>query len=527
MRWWSRLAPPLVLLSAISATREAKAAPDGGIQFPPLDAGLFDAGPAPDGGADAGYAVADGGTPDAALSGWCGDVEAYQCMLSPTLMFDKTVAAPFQTHFDTGYVPSGSPLQLQFILDIPAYTRVRMGGRLRSEWPEALTHVAHPVRKTGIIDFDYGIETHINLHIDVSVAGVGYEYYGELFPAQQINFHVKDTKGFDPWGFPPGIMANGYTPEIQLIELSLLSLIGIPSWLAGGGFKLSVQGELQVLYTNDRIVISKATEPQLTDTQKVKSPWENGAWSEHYVHPEGKVDYTGVIHFIPSLYIEVLGFNFDYDLADIPFSLDLAETPFIFDDQLVHVPLPDVRPPEPAVADFGQIELGQQKLVQVELPNIGEATGFLAATVDNPLFEVLQPNAEAQPGEVAKIPVAFAPHEKGYVTGDLVVMTNDPDTPEIHITLNAQGVPIPEDPEPEEPDAGVTDKDAGVPNSSLPGISGVVQDGSCGCRTAGTSTSSAMPFGALGLGMIALRLRRIQNRFTPRPRRRSRLTSRA
>ncbi|MFO0661443.1 MAG: choice-of-anchor D domain-containing protein [Polyangiaceae bacterium] len=496
-------------------TRSALANPDGGvihlpdggiIQIP--DAGVTDGGA---GGADGGgFAVADGGTPGAVLSDWCGDTETYQCMYSPLLMFDKTIPAPFQTHFDTGFVPSGSPLQLQFILDIPAYTRVRMGGRLRSYWPDSITHTAVPARKTGVVDFDYGIETHINMAIHVGVLGVDYDWEGELFPAQQINFHVKDTMGFDPWAFSPGVTANGFTPELQLIELSLLSLIGIPSWLAGGGFKLSVQGELQVHYETEKVVISNVDQPQLSDDGTTKEPWQNGAWTEHYVHPEGKVNYTGVIHFIPSLYIEVLGVSFDYDLADIPFGLDLAETPWVFDDQLVHVPLPDVRAPEPAAVDFGQVEVGQVKLLEVELPNIGEADGYLQAAVDNAAFEVLEASPTAKPGHSATIPVAFTPQEKGFIAGDLVVMTNDPDSPEIHITLNAQGIPFqtdPDDPD-EEPDAG--GKDAGVTNSDLPGISGIIQDGSCGCRTAGSSTPSGLALGGFGLGMIALRLRRLR-----------------
>jgi MYXO-CTERM domain-containing protein len=97
--------------------------------------------------------------------------------------------------------------------------------------------------------------------------------------------------------------------------------------------------------------------------------------------------------------------------------------------------------------------------------------------------------------------VAFAPVRPGPATGDLVVTTNDPDTPRVHVRLRANGVGVEVPPVVE--DAGVADaSDAGpVPTGA--------NDGGCGCRATGDRDARGGAWMFLGLAaVIATRARR-------------------
>lgn len=489
-------------------------------------------------GVDAGpYPIADAGTPDALLAKPCADwIDPLACMFGEPMLFEKTVKLPIAFDWDTGWIPNGSPVQVRFYVKLPAQTHVRMLGGLQATWPKSVSIVVPGARKTGVIDFDYGLEVGAKAKVSVSIFGQNIGWEGDIPYLPNVDFHVQGKKGFDPWAWKPGATASGLTPKLTLFQLPITDLI-IPIPGVSGGIELDVQGELGVTYTNDRIVVkpnktpaSGPIQPILQDDAGTTHPWVGGAWAEYLVHPEGTVKYVGTIHLIPEIYLEILGKKFAIPIGfEYPIKIDLDEQKWIFDDTLVHVPFPDIKPPDEKVVHFGKVLVGDEKTISIKFPNIGEAKARVIATAatNNPQFKILDSSAEFKTGESGEIKVRFQPKSTGAASTTLKVETNDPDTPAMEIALDAEGF---SEADPEGKDAGPgagggpsgnggsgPEPTAGA-GGTKPNVAGAEeaeasQSGSCACRTAGDSSSSVGGFAfVFGIGLFGLRLRQRRRR---------------
>lgn len=433
---------------------DAASFPDAGSQTG-TDAAAFpdasgSAGSSGGGGAGGGmdtYPVADSGTPDAILAMPCSDWnEPLHCLMAEGLTYDRKVQLPIAFDWDTGWIPGGSPVQVRFYVKLPAYTHVGMQGSLQTTWPKSLELDAIGTRATGHLDFDYGLQ--IGAKAKVKILGFGWEGDIPYFP--NFDFHMKGNRLFDPWAWDPGTKASGYTPKLTLFQIPITDII-IPIPGLSGGIELDVQGELQVKYRTDKVVITPhktpskgATPPVTKPDATTQHPWVQGAWAEYKVHPEGTVTYIGTLHLVPALYVELLGKKLAIPLGfDYPISLTLDEQTWVFDDQLVHVPLPDVRLPKDVTGEsipFGKVPTGDQKIITLKFPNIGEAKAKATAALDKKTdFTLLDSSATFGPGEEGSISVRFSPKGAGTKTAKLTLTTNDPDTPEIALTLSGEG----------------------------------------------------------------------------------------
>jgi MYXO-CTERM domain-containing protein len=447
-----------------------------------------------------GYAVADGGTPGAILATPCADGDVSRCMYADPLVYDKKVQLPVAFDWDTNWIPDGSPLQVRFFVKLPAFSHVQMKGGLLAKWPEAITLTPVGLRKTGIIDFDYGLEVGAKAKLDVSVLGQDFGWEGDIPYLPNVDFHVKGQKGFEPWAWAPGATATGFTSKVTIFMVDITDII-IPIPGIGGGISLDVQGELGVNYHTEKVVIKPANTPVTIDAPSARHDWVQGAWAEYNVHPEGKMDYVGTIHLIPSFYVEILGKKFSIPITDFPYALNLGEQDWAFDDQLVHVPLPDIRPPAKPDLRADKVVVGDETILTIQLPNIGEAMAQIEAKTDSEVFKPLNPFVQFDPGKSATISVRFTPKLVGTQKATLTLETNDPDTPLILISLEGEGLAAPPDPVETEPDAGTKPPkdgggaggEAGDPTHvTLPGSNGdPSSSGGCGCRVAGDGPAPA------------------------------------
>jgi MYXO-CTERM domain-containing protein len=481
-----------------------------------LDGGVPEGGPG-DGGP--GYAVADGGTLGAILATPCADGDAFRCMYAAPMAYDKKVQLPVAFDWDTNWIPDGSPLQVRFYVKLPAFSHVQMKGGIIARWPESITLEPVGLRKTGLVDFDYGLEVGAKAKLDVSVFGKDFGWEGDIPYLPNVDFHVKGQKGFEPWAWAPGATATGFTSKLTLFMVDITDII-IPIPGIGGGISLDVQGELGVNYRTEKIVINPASTPVTIDAPTARHDWVQGAWAEYNVHPEGKMSYVGTIHLIPSFYVEILGKKFSIPITDFPYALNLGDQDWVFDDQLVHIPLPDIRPPDKVDLRADKVVVGDETILKINLPNIGEATGQIQAKTDSEVFKPLNPFVEFEPGKTATISVRFSPKLIGAQKATLTLETNDPDTPIILISLEGEGLAEPPDPEDPTPDAGTKPpkKDAGAaggagepPQVNLFGSNGETgSSGGCGCRVAGDGpTPAGAPLLLLGGGLaLASRRRR-------------------
>jgi len=427
------------------------------------------------------------------------DVLATSCEKDPNwckigkASFAKSDTLPIEWSFDTGWVPQGSPLQAHIWAGVYATTRVGMAGFLETRWPEALTLRTPGEPGSGLIGFHYGVELGAEAQFHVTIGGIPYDWGPEPIPyVPQIDFQVEGEKPFDAWGFAPGVTLSSKTAQQTIIEVGLSDIISIPSVLVDGGLKVDLQLELSATYTTERLVV-ETTDKKPVDGGDITSAegettasYTNGPSIDLDVHPEGTVDYDGVIHLIPGMWIELLGQKFDFQIADIPISFPITETKWIFDAQRVHVPLPDVVLPK-AEIDFGEVEVGQKSLESYSLWNAGEAPAEITIVSSNAaIFPAWDPSLDIDPGLTKDTAVRFMPNKNGPFSATLFIASNDPNDPVQEIVLKGIGFGGPED--------GPTD---------------ISQDSSCACRTAEKGAPEpALAFVALAGTTLLLRRRR-------------------
>jgi MYXO-CTERM domain-containing protein len=457
--------------------------------------------------------AADGGAPDGGMSP--ADVIAHYCSesdvecTSARLEYEKTITLPIAFKWDTDWIPKNSDLQVRFNVELPASTTVRLDGWLETTWPEPMT-LATPGGRAGLLAFDYGLVVEALARLDVTVLGIPVKWGPKPIPyVPQVDFHIKAAKSFDSWAFAPDpVTASAFTAPLRLFEVNLLGLTGIPSQISKGGIALDVKGELGATYQTLRIQIEPVAEgeaPILSQDGSTLRAFPGGAFVEYDVWPEGRVDYTGTLHLIPSFFVEVLGKNFSIPFYDLGIPIALGKQDFIFDPIRVHVPLPDLLQVSP-VLDFGKVTIGDGKKLAITLSNVGEAKARATGFIDKQMadtFKLLTPQVFVESMDTNEVNVRFQPATAGAFETTLTFVTNDPDLRFQTVTLRGNGAP---QGDPDYPDGG----GGAGPGSGAGADSG--DSGGCGCRIGGERGSS----GSLALAAaaaIALARRRKRGRL--------------
>ncbi len=413
------------------------------------------------------------------------------CKTGP-ISFGKSDTLPIQWSFDTGWVPQNSPLQLHLKAGVYATTRLSLKGSLETSWPDALVLRTPGQADGGLLAFHYGAELSAEAKIQITVAGQNYDWTGPVPYIPQFDFQVDGQKAFDTWAFEPGTTLSSKTMPVRIIEVGVGDIVGgsIPG--IDGGIAVDMAMELAATYTTQRIVIETADGKPVAGGEITKQDGEtstkylNGPAVDLDVHPEGTVDYDGVLHLIPAFWVELLGKQWNIPIADIPIAFPITQTDWVFDKQRVHVPLPDVVLSVDEI-DFGDVQVGQKGLVNFGVWNAGEARAkvtFVSSNAD--LFPAWDPAADVESGVTFDSAVRFMPTKNGPFEATLFVASNDPSDPVQKIVLKGVGFGGPETPP-----------------------ATVEQDSGCACRisnsTSGQSSDHAMLF--LGLGAVTSILR--------------------
>jgi MYXO-CTERM domain-containing protein len=437
------------------------------------------------------------------------DVLAVPCTQSEltcgtgAVSFKKVDALPIQWSFDTGWVPQGSPLQVHIWADVWANTYVNLAGSLQSSWPTAMVLDAPGAKEGGAFGFHYGADFGAQGKITISVLGKNYSWQGDLPYVPQFDLEVKDDTVFDAWGYDPGVKISGKTMPQQIAQVSISDIVGgsIPG--IDGGFELDVAVELAATYVTKQVVVTTtdgqpvAGGPFTKDGDQSSTPYTNGPNIELDIHPEGTVNYDGIVHLIPAFYVSLLGSSWQIPIVDIPISFPITETDWIFDKQRVHFPLPDLALSQ-QVLDFGEIQVGENKSLDYQLWNAGEALAAAAMSTSDPVvFPVFQSSAAVLPGLTTQATVSFTPMKEGDFTGQLTVASNDPNAPLQTILLKGKAKAPPTPPPTTTPPTEMGEPMAADEHSS------------CACRTAGDTGGSAGALAMAALGaVLAVRRRR-------------------
>jgi MYXO-CTERM domain-containing protein len=400
--------------------------------------------------------------------------------------------------FDTGWVPSGSVVQVRLALAVGGQTRIDLAGTTLTYWPRPLDVAVPGEVGTGFLSVDYGIEILARFRIDVTIAGTHYLWEGDL-PLGGIprDLRMAASETFDSFLLPPRtprpVAIADSTEPVTVYEVGLTdSIISIPG--ISGGLVVDAQGELAAAYATERIEIADAPVPILVeDTSVVTRPGPGevglGAAKDVVVQPIGRLDYDGVIHLLPSLYVELAGRRFDVASFDVPVPIVMLGREVRFEPRVVHVPLPDVTIADVEI-DFGEVAVGTRETRFADVRSEGEADLAIARRALAPPFETDTAEVTLAPRTSRLLEVRFAPLKPGPAAAMFFLETNDPDEPLLAVRLHGNGV------------AAIA-ADAGADGGRAPGTAG-----GCACRAGGAHGGST-PFvlASIALALIARRRR--------------------
>lgn len=424
-----------------------------------------------------------------AIAGPC-NTDPFFCA-SAGIKFDHVDAIPIEWSFDTGWVPQSSPLSVRILAGVYANTHVALAGSLVTTWPEAL-HLEAPGDVDGSeLGFHYGAEFKAQGMINVTILGQTFKWTGDIPFVPLFDFQVEAAAPFAAWAYAPGVPLASKTKPQKIANVGVGDLIGgsIPG--IDGGFELDVAMELSATYVTDRMVITTA-DGKTTEGGPISqadgasfTPHLRGPAIDLDVHPEGSVDYDGVLHVIPAFYISLLGKDFKIPIVDIPLAFPITKTTWVFDPQRVHVPLPDLSVPKSI--DLGAVPVGQEMLVPCSLSNGGEARVQAVISSSAPeVFRLVSSSLLIDPSVTADTAVRFVPDRAGSFTATLTVASNDPSDPVQIIELKGEAYGM--DPTTPSPD----------------------EEGGCACRAAGGGSGRASQggLGALAVSLMAFHARR-------------------
>lgn len=418
------------------------------------------------------------------------------------IAYTRKDTLPIDWQFDTGWVPANSPLQLHLLAGVYATTDVSLAGALETSWPAALTLRTPGKPNGGRLGYHYGVELEAKAKIHITVAGQDYDWTGDVPYIPQFDFQVEGAQDFDAWGFDPGVTLSSQTMPVTIIQVGVGDIVGgsIPG--IDGGIEVDLAMELDATYETQRLVIKTADGNPVaggditSQDGQTSMEYLNGPSVDLDVHPEGTVDYNGTIHFIPAFYVELLGKQWSIPIADIPIDFPITQTKWVFDDQRVHVPLPDVVVSESEI-DFGDVQVGQEALVDFNLWNAGEAGAKVTFVSSSPdLFPAWDTAADVESGITFDSAVRFMPTQNGPFEGTLYIASNDPSDPVQVIQLKGTGF--------------------GGPEATFPTIE---QDSGCACRVpsgkSAESNNGAILLISAGLALSMFRRVRWVNTNSP------------
>jgi len=359
------------------------------------------------------------------------DVDAQRCSAgSAALAFQADdLGSLSNLSGNTGWFPSGSPVQAEIASQLDATTGVAMTVLPVACWTAdgAMTLALQPVLGTGGLDVQYGASVDLYAQINTSVLGYSINWEGQIPVPYVGNLQLGGSAAFDPLALPdspsPVVSVSGETNPITLLSTNLLSAI-IDITGISGGLALEVQGAMTTTYwSNDVTVQPGATAAtsvmSASATVPVAGPFGPSLPTTLVV--DGTVEYAPSLVFSLAFKVSILGVTVaNWQFAEVDVSLPSFDRQIQLTAPVVDIPLPQLGPVPSSLDDTASATL--------HLTN----TGTLALDVEQVAGPAFAPVTIPPNGAVdVVVPASNAP--------DLVLATNDPGHPTVTIALTANG----------------------------------------------------------------------------------------
>jgi MYXO-CTERM domain-containing protein len=379
--------------------------------------------------------------------------------------------------FDTGWVPSGSPLAVRFQIEPTGGAEVEMEGEAALWWPDGLNLEFLGAPGTGFLAIAAGLDAVTSVQFDIDI----YSWESEI---DRRGVEVEGEAAFDPF-----LLEGGSPDAVTVVSDGLSDEVVDFAYTVFTGVEVAFTVDLQPVATTtfrgvrfvaddgsvDRDGESVAVDYGGAPTEEVDTTF-TGRWS-------GGLDMV----LTPTFSVCILGSCTDLVAVDIPLSMAADDFEQDFPSEELSFPLPLLQT-DAVDHDFGEVEVGALANLQLGIANAGDLdlegeAGMLGSTY----FTAYPDYFLAGPGQEDGLVVTFAPESAGSFSTVLTLASSDPGTPNLEIVLTGTGV----------------DPDADTGPDSMPTISAEV--GGCGCSSGGVGRPGGV---ALGVGLLGLLLAR-------------------
>ncbi|MDP2312145.1 MAG: MYXO-CTERM sorting domain-containing protein [Pseudomonadota bacterium] len=406
---------------------------------------------------------------------------AFESEPAPVLLQDQ---ADLFTNVEvsTGFVPSGSPLQVEFRIEANGGAGVEMEGEGSLWWPEALTLDFTGEPGSGIYLLDASIDAVATVRIDL------WGTYTDEFEIDRRSIYMDGATFFDPF-----VMDGAADDRVEVIDSAAGTELLNYSYQLFGVVDFEFTADMTPTFTagfegvrwavNEGLILAEGApatmEPARAPDYLVDSVF-TAMWDARF-----DLVFTPTISACAPVFgcEELFTYDIPLELLSDSFEQDFPPYTYTF-------PLPLLEPGI-AAGDLGTIEPGAIANLEVPLSNVGNLPVFGDATIEGDgEFTVYPTQFNANPGTTDGLVITFAPTAEGAQTATLVLTSNDPSVPTVTIPLTGNAA------EPENP------------GTDLPGEEQVVttEIGGCGCGTSGSPATATL--GAFAAAALLLRRRR-------------------
>jgi MYXO-CTERM domain-containing protein len=315
-------------------------------------------------------------------------------------------------------------------------------------------------------------------------------------PGAKFAYDSKATQAFAPWGFTKvdtKLSAPDLTNSVlfsetfaNLTEIVTGDTLDPNKWDGNIGVRAATKPTFS--YKTTKVMLTGADAPITTLAGESVIDATDGDFMEVMAQVEGQMDVAGTMDIQPFVSMsKVFGYSFSTTIGINAFSkaYTVPSQKVSYQASVVHIPLPNVHVPGDGV-DLGAVKAGGSATKTVTIENSGEMAAVMTFKSDNPFVSVPGGSITVAPKSKYDLQLKAAPQTGGAFIAEITVASNDPDSPSQTFKIGANGADV----------GGTTgSKDDGLPATAASADSG------CGCKTAGTTTSTG---GWAGIGLLAL-----------------------
>lgn len=428
---------------------------------------------------------------------------------SAALKFD--MAKGLDTSIDTGYLgPAAAQVRALIKIDPvkdggPLYSiEMPKGAVVEASWAgdkKITLKAANGSQTDGTVKVRHTLTPSLDLKVSAFglTANFGFDASKLVnkIPGARFAYDSKATQQFAPWGFTKADtklnapdLANSVLFSQTFSDLAEIAT-GDPldpnDWAGEIGIRASTKPTFS--YKTTKVMLSGSNTPITTGAGESVMDAADGDFMELMAQVEGAMDVSGSMDIQPFVSTSKAfgqSFSITAGITAVSKAYTVPTSKVAFQSAIVHIPLPNVHAPKEGV-DLGDVKAGGSATKTVTIENSGEMAATMTFKSSDPQFSVPGGSITVAPKGKYELQVKFSSANAAAAASDITVLSNDPDSPEQMFKIGANGA------------------DVGAPEGSdskdgLPG-SAPTADSGCGCKTAGTTTSTG---GWTGIGLLAL-----------------------